>query len=162
MKLNASPLSGITTLTVMIAIALCAAGCSSLKASKTESSSSASTTFATAKRKTVYYDFGDILLPSELSVNDNESFVFTTKGSPVGVLSLRGRLTAKSLIRFFSNKMPVDGWQMLNKFAGQRNMMLFKKQTRYCTITIDEGQLSTVVELWVAPSMAATSEGLHK
>jgi hypothetical protein len=71
-------------------------------------------------------------------------------------------LTAKSLISFFSNKMPVDGWQMINKFVGERNIMLFKKQTRYCTIIIDEGRLSTVVELWGAPSMAATSAGLHK
>jgi hypothetical protein len=132
-----------------------------LKPQKTASGSAASATFATAKSRTIYYDFGDILLPSQLSVNDKESFVFTTEGLTTGVLSLRGRLTAKSLISFFSNKMPVDGWQMINKFAGQRNMMLFQKQTRYCTITIDEGQLSTRVELWVAPNMSATSAGLH-
>lgn len=162
MKLNASRRAAIAILTLMITIALGAAGCSSLKTKKTTSGSTVSTTSATAKSKTVYYDFGDILLPSELSVNDDESFVFTTEGLTAGVLSLKGRLTAKSLIGFFSNKMPVDGWQMINKFAGQRNMMLFKKQTRYCTITIDEGQLYSVVELWVAPSMAAISGGLHK
>jgi hypothetical protein len=162
MKLNASRKAAIAILTLMIAIALGTAGCSSLKPKKSTSSSTASTTFKTAKSKTIYYDFGDILLPSQLSVNDNESFVFTTEGLTAGVLSLKGRLTAKSLISFFSNKMPVDGWEMINKFAGQRNMMLFKKRTRYCTITIDEGQLSTVVELWVAPSMAAASVGLHK
>jgi uncharacterized membrane protein YgdD (TMEM256/DUF423 family) len=159
MKLNASRKAVFAILTLMIAIALGATGCSSLRTKKTTSSSTTSTT---AKSKTIYYDFGDILLPSQLSVNDNESFVFTTEGLTAGVLSLKGRLTAKSLISFFSNKMPVDGWQMINKFAGQRNMMLFQKQTRYCTITIDEGQLSTIVELWVAPSMAAASRGLRK
>jgi hypothetical protein len=159
MKLNASRKAVLAILTLMIAIALGATGCSSLRTKKTTSSSTTSTT---AKSKTIYYDFGDILLPSQLSVNDNESFVFTTEGLTAGVLSLKGRLTAKSLISFFSNKMPVDGWQMINKFAGQRNMMLFQKQTRYCTITIDEGQLSTIVELWVAPSMAAASRGLRK
>jgi hypothetical protein len=41
-------------------------------------------------------------------------------------------------------------------------MMLFKKRKRYCTIIIDEGQLTTIVELWVAPSMAAASGGLRK
>jgi hypothetical protein len=162
MKLNASRHAVTAILTLMIAIALCAAGCSSLKTQKTTSSTSTSTTAANAERKTVYYDFGDILLPSRLAVNDNESFVFTAGESTAGVLSLKGRLTAKSLISFFSNKMPVDGWRMIDKFTGQHNMMLFKKKTRYCTITIDEGQLSTLVELWVAPSMAAISEGLHK
>lgn len=162
MKLNTSRQAAITILALMITIALGTGGCSSLKTRKTTSSSITSTTSTTAKRKTVYYDFGDILLPSQLSVNDNESFVFTTEGLTAGVLSLKGRLTAKSLISFFSNKMPVDGWQMINKFVGQRNMMLFKKQTRYCTITIDEGRLATIVELWVAPNMAETSEGLDK
>jgi uncharacterized protein YceK len=161
MNLNASRKAVIAILTLMIAIALGVAGCSSLKTKKTASGSTASTSFTTAKSKTVYYDFGDILLPSQLSVNDNESFVFTTEGLTAGVLSLKGSLTAKSLISFFSNKMPVDGWQMVNKFAGQRNMMLFQKQTRYCTITIDEGRWSTVVELWVAPTVAAASSRLH-
>jgi hypothetical protein len=161
MKLNASRKAVIVILTLMIAIALGAVGCSSLKTKKSTSGSTNSTRFATAKSKTVYYDFGDILLPSQLSVNDNESFVFTTKGLTAGVLSLKGGLTAKSLISFFCNKMPVDGWRMINKFAGQRNMMLFQKQARYCTITIDEGRWSTVVEIWVAPAMATASSGLH-
>lgn len=162
MKLNASRRAVMIILALTTTIVLGTIGCSSLKSQKTTSNSTATTASAAAKSKTVYYDFGDILLPSQLSVDDSESFVFTTEGLTAGVLSLKGRLTAKSLISFFSNKMPVDGWQMINKFAGQRNMMLFKKQTRYCTITIDEGQLSTVVELWVAPSLAAISGGLHK
>jgi hypothetical protein len=99
----------------MITIALGAAGCSSLNSQETTSNSTTPTTSAIAKTKTIYYDFGDVLLPSQLSVNDKESFVYTTEGFTAGVLSLKGRLTAKSLISFFSNKMPVDGWQMINK-----------------------------------------------
>lgn len=162
MKLNASRKTVAAILVLMIVIALGATGCSSLKSKKSTSSSATPTSPTTAKSKTVYYDFGDVLLPAQLSVNDKESFVFTTSGLTAGVLSLKGRLTAKSLISFFSNKMPVDGWQMINKFTGQRNMMLFKKRTRYCTITIDEGQLTTIVELWVAPSMVAGGAGLRK
>lgn len=162
MKLNTSRKAVVAILVLFIAIALGATGCSSLKSKKSTSSSTTSTSSTTAKSKTVYYDFGDVLLPAQLSVNDDESFVFTTAGLTAGVLSLKGRVTAKSLISFFSNKMPVDGWQMINKFTGQRNMMLFKKRMRYCTITIDEGQLATIVELWVAPSMATGSTGLHK
>jgi hypothetical protein len=162
MKLNASRKTVAAILVSMIVIALCATGCSSLKSKQSTSSSATSTSPTTAKSKTIYYDFGDVLLPAQLSVNDKESFVFNTSGLTAGVLSLKGRLTAKSLISFFSNKMPVDGWQMINKFTGQRNMMLFKKRARYCTITIDEGQLTTIVELWVAPSMAAGGTGLHK
>jgi hypothetical protein len=162
MKLNASRQTVAAILTLMIVTALVATGCSSLKSQESTSSSTTPTSPTTAQRKTIYYDFGDVLLPAQLSVNDSESFVFTTGGLTAGVLSLKGRVTAKSLISFFSNKMPVDGWQMINKFTGQRNMMLFRKQARYCTITIDEGQLTTIVELWVAPSMASGAGGLHK
>ena len=162
MKLNASRQAAMTILSLIITVALGVAGCSSLKPQQSTSNSTTLTTSAIAKSKTVYYDFGDVLLPSQLEVDDDESFVFTTEGFTAGVLSLKGRLTAKSLINFFSNKMPVDGWQMINKFTGQRNMMLFRKHARYCTVIIDEGQLTTDVELWLAPSMAATSGGLHK
>lgn len=149
-------------LILAIAAAITATGCSSLKSTKATSRSSDSSAIATAKSKTVYYDFGDVLLPMQLSVNDSGSFVFSTAGLTAGVLSLKGRVTANSLLSFFSNKMPVDGWQMINKFTGQRNMMLFKKRSRYCTITIDEGQLATIVEIWVAPTMQVNAKGLHK
>jgi hypothetical protein len=32
-------------------------------------------------------------------------------------------------------------------------MLLFKKQARWCVISITEGQLYTYVEIWVAPTM---------
>ena len=162
MKPNASRQVVVAILVLMFAFTLATAGCSSLKSKKSTSSSNMSNASTTAKSKAVYYDFGDVLLPSQLSVHDAESFVFTTAGLTAGVLSLKGRVTAKSLLSFFSNKMPVDGWQLINKFTGQRNMMLFKKRTRYCTITIDEGQLTTIVEIWVAPTMTVESSGLHK
>ena len=152
----------IAILIFAIAAVTTATGCSSLKSKKATSRSNASSVPAAAKSKTIYYDFGDVLLPSQLSVNDSDSFVFSTSGLTAGVLSLKGRVTAKSLLSFFSNKMPVDGWHMINKFTGQRNMMLFKKRSRYCTITIDEGQQATIVEIWVAPTMRVDSVGLHK
>ena len=149
-------------LMLAIAAVIAATGCSSLKSTKSASRLNGSHVSATAKSKTIYYDFGDVLLPTQLSVDDNGSFVFSTAGLTAGVLSLKGRVTAKSLLSFFSNKMPVDGWQMINKFTGQRNMMLFRKRSRYCTITIQEGQLATIVEIWVAPTMRVDANGLHK
>jgi hypothetical protein len=146
----------------MIVVALCAMGCASVESQKTASGSTAPANAAIARTTAVYYDFGDILLPAQLAVNESESFVFATDGLTAGMLSLKGRLTAKSLIRFFCNKMPVDGWQMINKFTGQRNMMLFVKEARYCTIVIAEGQLKTIVEIWVAPSMIGTPAGKHR
>jgi hypothetical protein len=162
MKLYVPRQAALAILMLAIVSAIAATGCSSLKSTKTTPRSNGSNVSATAKSKTIYYDFGDVLLPAQLSVDDSGSFVFSTAGLTAGVLSLKGRVTAKSLLSFFSNKMPVDGWQMINKFTGQRNMMLFKKQSRYCTITIEEGQLATIVEIWVAPTMRGNATGSHK
>ena len=162
MKLYVPRQAALAFLIFVVSAAFVTTGCSSLKSKRSTSSSNNRRAAATTKSKAVYYDFGDVLLPNQLSVNDKDSFVFTTSGLTAGVLSLKGRVTAKSLLSFFTNKMPVDGWHLINKFTGQRNMMLFKKRTRYCTITIDEGQLVTTVEIWVAPTMGVENSGLRK
>jgi hypothetical protein len=41
-------------------------------------------------------------------------------------------------------------------------MMLYKKQTRWCVISITEGQLNTLVEIWVAPTVPGVDSGLRK
>jgi len=40
-------------------------------------------------------------------------------------------------------------------------MLLFKKQARWCVIGIEEGQMHTFAQIWVAPTMAPES-GLQK
>ena len=87
--------------------------------------------------------------------------IFTTAGLTAGVLSLKGRVESNSLITFFENRMPEDGWQMISAIKAERSMLLFRKQARWCVIGIEEGQLSTLVQIWVAPTMAPES-GLHK
>ena len=44
---------------------------------------------------------------------------------------------------------------MISAFKSPRTMMLFQKQTRWCVINITEGQFSTQVEIWVAPTISA-------
>lgn len=115
-----------------------------------------------AKDAPVYYDFGDVLIPRELEVDKDNSFVFHTPGLTAGVMAMTGNVEVNSLITFFENKMPVDGWRQISAFKAPRSMMLFKKQTRWCVISIIEGQFSTRVEIWVAPTMEEVSTGLRK
>lgn len=136
-------------------------GCSALKSKRGPTSTAASVSAQAAQPKTVYLDFGDVLLPKELSVERNESFVFTTAGLTAGVLSLKGRVEASSLITFFENRMPEDGWKLISAIKAERSMLLFKKQTRWCVIGITEGQMHTFAQIWVAPTLAPES-GLLK
>lgn len=131
------------------------AGCSTLQSGKESTSTakpSAAPPAAIVKENApVYYDFGDVMLPRELKVDKGESFVMNSGGMTTGVLTLSGSVDATSLTTFFQNKMPVDGWREMGAFRSARSIMLFEKSTRWCVISIADGQFSTKVEIWVAP-----------
>ncbi len=146
---------------VLMAVMLSVSGCSALKSKQGSTTSTAAGSVRQAQAKTMYLDFGDVLLPKELKVNKDDSFVFTTAGLTAGVLALKGRVESNSLITFFENRMPEDGWQMISAIKSHRSMLLFKKQARWCVIGIEEGQMNTYAEIWVAPTMTPES-GLNK
>jgi len=100
----------------------------------------------------IYYDFGDVRLPEELKVDDEDSFVYRTPGFSAGVLVLEGRVELYSLIAFFENSMASDNWKFISSFKSPRTMMLFHKEARWCVINITEKNLKTLVEIWVAPT----------
>ena len=110
----------------------------------------------------VYYDFGDVLVPSEMKVLKKGSFVFTAPGFSAGVLSLRGRVEINSLIKFFNVNMAKDNWTLVSSFKSQRTIMLFNKENRWCVINITEEDYYTYTEIWVSPTSGGVESGLLK
>ncbi|MDI6686972.1 MAG: hypothetical protein QME06_02005 [Desulfobacterales bacterium] len=110
----------------------------------------------------LYYDFGDVLIPNELSVNKRESFVYKTPGFSAGVLALSGRVAASTLIAFFENNMQKDNWRTISSFKSPRTVMLFQKESRWCIINMSEKDFKTYVEVWVAPTINEAEAGLLK
>jgi hypothetical protein len=161
MKIKANGVKLIAMLVFLMAGLLAVSGCSALRSKQGATNSTGAVSTQPVQTKTVYLDFGDVLLPKELKVEKDSSFVFSTAGLTAGVLSLKGRVESNSLITFFENRMPEDGWQMISAIKAERSMLLFKKQARWCVIGIEEGQMSTFVQIWVAPTMAPES-GLLK
>lgn len=137
---------------VAILVALPITGCSTLKSKETSNSSGAPAGAPPADTTPVYYDFGDVMLPRELSVDKGGSFVMHSGGMTSGILALKGRVDSNSLVTFFENKMPVDGWRQMGSFRSARSIMLFIKKDRWCVIQIDDGSFKTQVEIWVAPT----------
>lgn len=109
-----------------------------------------------------YYDFGDVLIPAELKVDRDASFVYHTPGNTTGVLTLKGRVEFDSLIAFFNANMAKDKWTQISFFKSPRTIMLYKKDNRWCVIRIEEYEFSTGVEIWVAPTTATNVDGLIK
>lgn len=112
------------------------------------------------KNAPLYYDFGDVLVPREMRVDKNASFVFRTPGMSAGVLSMKGRVDGHSLILFFENNMASDNWRLVSAFKSYRNIMLFKKESRWCVINITEKQFNTVLEIWVSPTVEGAAPNL--
>ena len=110
----------------------------------------------------LYYDFDDVLIPSELNVDMKRSFVYQTDEFTAGVLVLTGRVEINSLIRFFDNNMAKDNWRLVSSFKSPRTIMFFNKSNRVCVINITEKRFNTEVEIWVAPTMETSEEGLLK
>ena len=149
------------TLLILILTVLLVGGCSILKSKKGSAASASGASAQPSQPQTVYRDFGDVLLPRDLKVDSDDSFVFSSAGLTAGVLSLKGRVEADSLISFFENRMPEDGWQMISEIRAGRSMLLFKKQARWCVISIEEGKMSTHAQIWVAPTLAREPAGLN-
>jgi hypothetical protein len=97
-----------------------------------------------------------------MKVDKNASFVFRTPGLSAGVLSMKGRVDDSSLISFFESNMANDNWSLVSAFKSYRNIMLFKKENRWCVINITEKKMYTWLEIWVSPTIAGASPGLYK
>lgn len=148
------------TIAAMILI-LVLGGCSSLKKNQ---GSAGETPVAPADKGPVplYLDFGDVLIPHELNIEKDSSFVFRTPGMSAGVLALKGRVETNSLITFFENNMAKDNWRVVSSFKSPRSMLLYQKENRWCVISITDKGLSTHVEIWVSPTIGQAESGLLK
>jgi len=99
-----------------------------------------------------YYDFEDILIPSDLSLDKKNSLVFTAGRSKVGILLFSGPVEPASLAAFFQNNMQKDGWSLKSSFKYRQYLLIFLKEERTCVITITEKTFSTMVEVRVGLS----------
>ena len=106
----------------------------------------------------IYYDFVDVLIPAELSLDKKNSFVYSTPSFSAGVLVFEGYVQGDSLVNFFTTNMAKDGWTLKSSFRYRRVILSFEKEERSCLISVAEYPMKTRVEIWVAPQVTA---GIH-
>ena len=109
-----------------------------------------------------YYDFGDVLIPGELKVDKDESFVYKSSNYSAGVLVFNGRVDPVSLINFFENNMAKDNWEIICSFKAEQTLLLFRKENRWCIISVYTAQFNTQAKVWVAPTGKRVESGLLK
>ena len=114
------------------------------------------------KNAPLYYDFGDVLIPRELELDVNSSFVYHSSGFTAGILAFKSNAELGSMIDFFENNMAKDNWQAVGTFKSPRTLLLFQKENRWCVINITDKRFDTLVEIWVAPFNDVSGSGLLK
>ena len=141
----------LTGLFLILILFLCT-GCTVLNPPKNTEGSSALSRNPSAGVPPLYYDFDDVLVPGELKVNNENSFVFKSAGLAAGVLDLNGKVKTNSLVTFFDNNMIKDNWEIVCSIKTTHTLLLFRKDTKWCAITIIDNKFSTSVKIWLAPA----------
>ena len=98
-----------------------------------------------------YYDFDDILIPEDMSIDMDESFVIETPGHKSGVMVFDGQVEIRSLTDYFIDSMARDNWTLRSAFRSARTILVFEKAARFCVINITDSSFNTLLEIWVSP-----------
>lgn len=112
----------------------------------------------------IYLDFDDVLVPEGMERDKKHTFVFRIGALTAGVLVLKGRVPSEKLMTFFEDNMSSDNWNAVTSFRSPRSLLLFEKDTRWCMVTISEenSEHTSRVEIWVSPKSAEIDAGLMK
>ena len=136
-------------------------GCAGSKSKKTDSTSTAAYK-KEIKNVPKYQDFEDVLIPAKMKVDRDSTFVFQAPGFSAGVLTLKGRVGVNSLVDFFDTNMAKDNWRIIASFKSPRSIMMYRKENRWCVISISKKDFNTYIEIWVAPTVSGDESGLLK
>ncbi len=100
-----------------------------------------------------YYFFDDVLIPNELSFEQDDSFVYETPQFKTGsMIFKKWWLDPGSVVDFFLYYMERDNWKLVNTYRGKESTLNFSKPDKTCTIKVTEKwNGTTVVEVRVGP-----------
>lgn len=148
---------------ILAVLVMTLAACSSMNAT---SSGSGADSAAQTSSPTLYRDFDDILLPSEMKVDSKRTYIVQGSGMTTGILTVKGWVDRTSLMDFFKSAMAREKWQELASFkspsADTSSIMVFQKAGRTAVISISEGWIYTYAEIAVAPSAKGIGSGLFR
>ena len=82
----------------------------------------------TGKTMTVSYRFEDIPVPSGLTLNRKDSFIYETKDIKTGLLVYEGKGEMDKLVSFFKQQMPNYRWRLISNFELHHVMLTFVKE----------------------------------
>ncbi|MBF0210370.1 MAG: hypothetical protein HQK68_05735 [Desulfamplus sp.] len=144
-------LINLSTVSLAVVAILFVTGCSNNLFSGSSKKSATSKT--SQQSNGVYYDFEDVLVPRDMKIDDSSTFVVSTPGQTSGIITVKGRISKESLLKFFNNNMQKDGWNIISQIRSPAaTILIFQKSSRWSVITLREKEYYTYAEIGVAPS----------
>jgi hypothetical protein len=141
-----------------IGLVLMLTACSWLESTLSSASGTAAANQVTGKKSVAdpkklpdQKEFGDVMIPRDMEIDKDASFVYTRSGLSAGLLRLSGKVESKSLLRYFQNNMANDGWRMISQFHAPQSLMVFEKENRVCVIAVEDASFQTFADVWVVP-----------
>jgi len=95
-----------------------------------------------------YYDFDDILIPKEISYEDDDSYKLDNAKFRASIMKFKGRVEVMELVQYFINNMAKDNWTMVsNNKAAKIHVLNFEKFNKSCVIQVDDsfGSATTTI-----------------
>ncbi len=97
-------------------------------------------------------EFPDIVIPKDLSVDQNKSMIVRTKNYVGGVLVAKGRVKARSVEEFFKRQLAARGWDLVGSIYYRNILLAFKRPNGFCMIYISDS-FNTEVQIWASESL---------
>ena len=97
------------------------------------------------------YRFDDIPLPSGMTLNRKESFIYETGATRTGLLVYEGKGEIDALAAFFKQQMPNYQWRLVSNFEVHNVMLSFIKEGWTSVIYIFPQHTETKIEVRVGP-----------
>lgn len=86
-----------------------------------------------------YYDFDDILIPKEISYDEDASYKLDNAKFRAAIMKFTGRVEVLELVQYFVNNMSKDNWTLVsNNKASKVHVLNFEKFNKSCVIQVDD------------------------
>lgn len=96
--------------------------------------------------------FEDIPLHLKLTLDEKNTTVFESPEGRIGLMLAYGKINLEEVTAYYQTNLAEAGWNRIGEFfqSERRRLLVFKKEKRSVAVTVDEGWLSTEVEINVS------------
>lgn len=97
------------------------------------------------------FKFEDIPLPSGFKFNKQESFIFQSDFTRVGLLKYTGKASADKIVDFYREQMPLHNWDLVNIVEYGKVILNFEKSKESCIISLEPIMTKTILIISLGP-----------